>query len=200
MYSVKSLNRLVGELSKLPGIGEKSAERIAFFILKERKENIFRLAEAIRELKERVKYCSVCGNVTEEDPCKICQDGTRDKSIICVVEEPRDVFLFERVRRFKGVYHVLRGAISPIKGIGSEDINIRPLLERVKKGNVKEVILATDPNAEGETTAIYLFKLLSSLNVRITRLAHGLPAGGDLEFADELTLLEALEGRREMRF
>lgn len=200
MYSVKSLDRLVGELSKLPGIGEKSAQRIAFFILKKRRENVFRLAEAIKEVKEKVKFCSICGNVTEKDPCPICQDETRDKSILCVVEEPRDVFLFEKVRRFKGVYHVLGGAISPIKGIGPEDISIKALLERVKKREIKEIILATDPNVEGETTAIYIFKLLSSPEVKITRLAHGLPAGGDLEFADELTLMEALEGRREMRF
>jgi len=200
MYSVKSLNKLIGELSKLPGIGEKSAQRIAFFILKERKENAFRLAESIKEVKEKVKYCSICGNVTEEDPCPICQDETRDKSIICVIEEPQDVFLFEKIRRFKGVYHILRGAISPIKGIGPEDINIKSLLERVKKGKIKEIILATDPNVEGETTAMYIYKLFFPLGVKITRLAHGLPAGGDLEFADELTLLEALEGRREMHF
>lgn len=200
MYSVKSLNKLIGELSKLPGIGEKSAERIAFFILKERKESVFRLAEAIKKVKEKVKYCSICGNVTEEDPCPICQDETRDKSILCVVEKPQDVFLFEKIRRFKGVYHVLRGAISPIKGIGPEDINIQSLLDRVKKEKIKEIILATDPNVEGETTAMYIYKLLSSPGLRITRLAHGLPAGGDLEFADELTLLEALEGRREMHF
>jgi len=154
MYSVKSLNKLIGELSKLPGIGEKSAQRIAFFILKERKENVFRLAESIKEVKEKVKYCSICGNVTEEDPCPICQDETRDKSILCVVEKPQDVFLFEKIRRFKGVYHILRGAISPIKGIGPEDINIKSLLERVKKGKIKEIILATDPNVEGETTAM----------------------------------------------
>lgn len=192
------MNRLIGELSRLPGIGEKTAQRLAFYILKSPKESALSLGEAIKEVKERVRYCSICNNITEEDPCRICQDERRDRSTICVVEGPQDVFLIEKLGEFKGVYHVLGGAISPIKGINPEDIDINGLLRRVKEEKIKEVILATDPDAEGETTAIYIFKMLSSMGVRVTRLAHGLPAGGDLEFADEVTLSQALEGRKEM--
>ena len=199
MYSVRSINKLIGELNRLPGIGEKTAQRLSFFILKQSKENALRLAETIKEVKEKVKYCSICGNVTEEDPCRICEDERRDRSILCVVERPGDIFLLERMGKFKGVYHVLGGAISPLKGVNPEDINIKSLLKRVKQGEIKEVILATDPNVEGETTALYISKLISSLKVKLTRLAYGLPVGGDLEFADEVTLWEALEGRREIK-
>jgi len=198
MYSVKSVNRLIGELGKLPGIGEKTAQRLCYYILRMSKESAANLGEAIKEVKERVKYCSVCNNITEQDPCQICRDESRDKSIICVVEEPQDVFLIERLGEFKGLYHVLGGAISPIKGVNPEDIDVEGLLRRVKEQKMKEVILATDPNVEGETTAIYIFQMLSSLPVQVTRLAHGLPAGGDLEFADEVTLSQAFQGRREM--
>jgi len=199
MYSVNSINKLIGELSKLPGIGEKTAQRLSFFILKESKENALRLAESIKEVKEKVRYCSICANITEEDPCRICQDKRRDRATLCVVEGPEDVFLLERMGKFKGVYHVLGGAISPLKGVRPEDINIKGLLKRIKQGEIKEVILATDPNVEGETTAIYISKLIFPFKIKITRLAYGLPAGGDLEFADEVTLWESLEGRREMR-
>lgn len=192
------MDRLIGELNKLPGIGEKTAERLSFFILKNSRENVERLADSLKEVKEKVRFCSVCGNITEDDPCRICKDETRDRTTICVVEQPQDLFLLERVRQYRGVYHVLGGAISPLKGIGPEDVNIGSLLERVRQGRVKEVILATDPNTEGEVTAIYISKLISPHQVKVTRLACGLPAGGDLEFADEVTLGEALKGRREM--
>jgi len=198
MYSVKSVDKLIGELSKLPGIGEKTAQRLCFYILRMPEEGAINLTKAIRELKEKVRYCSICNNITEEDPCQICRDKSRDRSIICVVEEPQDVFLIEKLGEYKGVYHVLGGAISPIKGVEAEDIAIGSLLERVKREKAKEVILATDPDVEGETTAIYIFKVLSPLPVKVTRLAHGLPAGGDLEFADEVTLSQALRGRQEM--
>jgi len=192
------MDKLIGELNKLPGIGEKTAERLSFFILKNSKENVLRLADSLKEVKEKVRFCSVCGNITEDDPCRICKDETRDRTTICVVEHPQDLFLLERIRQYRGLYHVLGGAISPLKGVGPEDVNIASLLKRVKQGKVTEVILATDPNTEGEATAIYISKLISPRKVKVTRLAYGLPAGGDLEFADEVTLGEALKGRREI--
>ena len=198
MYSVNSLNKLIGELNKLPGIGEKTAQRLSFFILRQPKESALRLVESIKEVKEKARYCSVCANITEEDPCRICQDIRRDRTVLCVVEGPEDVFLLERMGKFKGLYHVLGGAISPLKGVKPEDINMKSLLKRVKEEKIEEVILATDPNVEGETTALYISKLLSSLKIKVTRLAYGLPAGGDLEFADEVTLWESLDGRREI--
>jgi len=198
MYHVKSVDKLIGELNKLPGIGEKTAERLSFFILKNSRENVERLADSLREVKEKVRFCSVCGNITEDDPCRICKDETRDRATICVVEHPQDLFLLERVRQYRGLYHVLGGAISPLKGVGPEDVNIASLLKRVKQGKVTEIILATDPNTEGEATAIYISKLISPHEVKVTRLAYGLPVGGDLEFADEVTLGEALKGRREI--
>jgi len=198
MYQVKSVDKLIGELNKLPGIGEKTAERLSFFILKNSRENVERLADSLKEVKEKVRFCSVCGNITEDDPCRICKDETRDRATICVVEHPQDLFLLERVRQYRGLYHVLGGAISPLKGVGPEDVNIASLLKRVRQGKVTEVILATDPNTEGEATAIYISKLISPYKVKVTRLAYGLPAGGDLEFADEVTLGEALKGRREI--
>jgi len=198
MYHVKSVDKLIGELNKLPGIGEKTAERLSFFILKNSRENVLRLADSLKEVKEKVRFCSVCGNITEDDPCRICKDETRDRTTICVVEHPQDLFLLERIRQYRGLYHVLGGAISPLKGVGPEDVNIASLLKRVKQGKVTEVILATDPNTEGEATAIYISKLISPRKVKVTRLAYGLPAGGDLEFADEVTLGEALKGRREI--
>lgn len=198
MYHVKSVDKLIGELNKLPGIGEKTAERLSFFILKNSRENVERLADSLREVKEKVRFCSVCGNITEDDPCRICKDETRDRATICVVEHPQDLFLLERVRQYRGLYHVLGGAISPLKGVGPEDVNIGSLLKRVKQGKVTEIILATDPNTEGEATAIYISKLISPHKVKVTRLAYGLPVGGDLEFADEVTLGEALKGRRDI--
>lgn len=192
------MDKLIGELNKLPGIGEKTAERLSFFILKNSRENVERLADSLREVKEKVRFCSVCGNITEDDPCRICKDETRDRATICVVEHPQDLFLLERVRQYRGLYHVLGGAISPLKGVGPEDINIGSLLKRVKQGKVTEIILATDPNTEGEATGIYISKLISPHKVKVTRLAYGLPVGGDLEFADEVTLGEALKGRREI--
>ena len=192
------MDKLIGELNKLPGIGEKTAERLSFFILKNSRENVERLADSLREVKEKVRFCSVCGNITEDDPCRICKDETRDRATICVVEHPQDLFLLERVRQYRGLYHVLGGAISPLKGVGPEDINIGSLLKRVKQGKVTEIILATDPNTEGEATGIYISKLISPHKVKVTRLAYGLPVGGDLEFADEVTLGEALKGRRDI--
>ncbi|MCD6574572.1 recombination protein RecR [Candidatus Aerophobetes bacterium] len=198
MYYINSLDRLINQLTRLPGIGERSARRLAFYILKQPQQEAARLVDAIKTVKERVKRCSICNNFSEEDPCPICRDEKRNRSVICVVEEPQDVFLFERIREYQGLYHVLGGAISPLKGINPESLNINSLLKRVENGGVKEVILATDPDTEGEATAIYLFKLLQSLRVKVSRLAHGLPAGGDLEFADEITLTHALRGRKEM--
>lgn len=198
MYSVKSIDKLIKEFSNLPGIGEKSAQRLAFFISRTSKEYGERLIEAIREVTNKAKYCSICGSVTETDPCPICQDKTRDRSVICVVEEPWDVFVFEKAGTFKGLYHILGGAISPTKGVSPENINIRGLLERAKTSKIREVILATDPNTDGQATALYIAKLLKKRGVRVTRLGMGLPVGGDLEFADEDTLSHALNGRRAM--
>ena len=196
MYHVKSLDRLINCFTRLPGIGERSARRLAFYILKQPLEEALQLAESIRLLKEKVKSCSICNNLSEVDPCPICSDERRDRSVICVVEEPQDVFLFEKIREYQGLYHVLGGAISPLKGINPEDLSIESLLSRIKNGNIREIILATDPNPEGEATAIYISKLIQPFKIKVTRLAHGLPAGGDLEFADELTLTHALRGRK----
>lgn len=198
MYSVKFLDRLVEEFSQLPGIGQKSAQRLAFFVSKAPKDYGKKLTEAILQVIEKVKYCSSCGNVTESDPCPICQDPRRDRSTICVVEEPWDVLIFERAGKFRGLYHVLGGAISPTKGVNPEDINIGSLLQRVEKYQIREVILATDPNTDGQATALYIAKLLIRRGIKVTRLGMGLPAGGDLEFVDDDTLSHALEGRRTM--
>jgi len=198
MYTVRSINKLIKEFSNLPGIGEKSAQRLAFFISRTSREYGKGLIEAIREVMEKVKYCSVCGSVTESDPCPICQDKTRDKSIICVVEEPWDVFIFEKTGKFKGLYHILGGAISPTKGMSPQDINIGGLLKRINTHKIREVILATDPNTDGQTTALYIANLLKHRGIGVTRLGMGLPVGGDLEFADEDTLSHALNGRRAM--
>jgi len=180
----------------MPGIGRKTAQRITFYILKEKKEEAQSLAQAILDVKEKVKYCSICFNITESDPCWICLDGKRDKTSICVVEEANDVLALENTAEYKGLYHVLGGALSPLDGIGPDNLRIKELLTRLKD-NVKEVILATNPNVEGEATAIYLSKLIKPLAVKVTRIARGLPVGGDLEFADQVTLTKALEGRME---
>jgi recombination protein RecR len=187
---------LIDELGRLPGIGPKSAQRLAFHILAADPEDVRRLADVLRLVKDTVKFCETCFNVAEEDQCRICRDPRRDPSIICVVEEPKDVVAVERTREFRGRYHVLGGAISPIDGIGPADLKIRELCQRLADGSVTEVILATDPNLEGEATATYLSRLLLPLGVRVSRLASGLPVGGDLEYADEVTLGRAFEGRR----
>lgn len=192
------LARLIEEFYKLPGIGPKSAQRLAYYLLRMPAAEARSLAEAIIEVKERVTLCSTCQNVTEIDPCRICADERRDQGVICVVEEPLDILALERTGSFKGLYHVLHGAISPMDGIGPEDLKISELLARLRSAAVREVILATNPNLEGEATAMYLSRLLTPLGVRVTRLARGLPAGGDLEYADDVTLTRALEGRQEM--
>jgi recombination protein RecR len=192
------LIRLVEELQRLPGIGPKSAQRIAFHMLKAPLENAERLAAAIRELKDRVTYCSICNNITDADPCVYCGDDRRDQNLICVVEEPQNVSGIEKTREFKGVYHVLMGAISPLQGIGPDELKIKGLLDRMASGQVVEVILATNPNVEGEATALYLARLLKPLGVKVTRIAMGVPVGSDLEYADDVTMHKALEGRREV--
>ena len=192
------LTRLVEELQRLPGVGRKSAQRLAFHILRTPREDADRLCEAVRDVKEKVTYCSVCNNITDVDPCGYCSDEGRDRRLICVVEEPQNVFGIEKTRDFKGAYHVLMGAISPLQGIGPDELKIKGLLARVEQGGVEEVILATNPNVEGEATAIYLARLLKPLGVRVTRIAMGVPVGSDLEYADEVTVHKAMEGRREM--
>jgi recombination protein RecR len=191
------LTKLIEELQHLPGIGPKGAQRLAFHILKTPREETERLVDAVRDVKERVTYCSVCNNITDDDPCAFCRSEERDRRVICVVEEPQNVAAVEKTREFRGVYHVLMGALSPLQGIGPDDLKIGTLLERVANG-VQEVILATNPNVEGEATAIYLARLLKPLGVKVTRIAMGLPVGSDLEYADEVTINKALEGRREL--
>lgn len=193
-----SVTRLIEELSELPGIGRKTAARLTFFLLRGQSDLAARLAEALRELKERTRFCSTCHNITEEDPCPICADLGRDHGIICVVEEPLDVLAIDRTGEYRGLYHVLHGSISPVEGIGPDELRINELIARLRAQPVGEVLLATNPNLEGEATAMYLARLLQPLGVRVTRLARGLPVGGDLEYADAVTLSRALEGRREM--
>jgi recombination protein RecR len=193
-----SLDALIEQFRKLPGIGAKSAQRLAFHILKTPREEVDRLSDAMREVKERVTYCSVCSNITDADPCAFCTSAERDRRVICVVEEPENVTGIEKTRNFKGLYHVLMGALSPLQGVGPDDLKIKELLGRVADGGVDEVILATNPNVEGEATAIYLAKLLKPLGVRVTRIAMGVPVGSDLEYADEVTMHKAMEGRREV--
>jgi recombination protein RecR len=190
------VQELIDELGRLPGIGPKSAQRIAFHILTTENFDVTHLAEVLMTVKEKVRFCAICGNVTEEETCNICRDPRRSPATICVVEEAKDVQAIERTREFRGLYHVLGGAISPIDGVGPDDLNIRKLVQRLADGTVTEVIIATDPNLEGEATATYLTRLLVQPNLRVTRLASGLPVGGDLEYADEVTLGRAFEGRR----
>lgn len=189
---------LIEELQKLPGIGPKSAQRLAYFLLRTPGEEARALAEAVLAVKERIVFCSHCQNITENVPCAICRDEERDHDKICVVEEPMDVLALERTRGYNGLYHVLHGVLSPMDGVGPEDLKIRELLGRLRDGSVKEIILATNPNLEGESTAMYLQRLISPLNIKVTRLARGLPFGSDLEYADEVTLTRALEGRQEI--
>jgi recombination protein RecR len=187
---------LIDELGRLPGVGPKSAQRIAFHLLQSDPVDVRRLVTAITEVVDKVKFCVLCGNVAEEEQCKICRDPRRDLTVLCVVEEPKDVVAIEKTREFRGRYHVLGGAISPIEGVGPDDLRIKELVERLASGDVVEIIIATDPNLEGEATATYLARWLKPMGVRITRLASGLPVGGDLEYADEVTLGRAFEGRR----
>jgi recombination protein RecR len=197
-YYATPVARLIEELEKLPAVGPKTAQRLAFYILKASDEEAKDLAEAILEVKRKIKICPVCFNVTDQETCEICRDIERDQSVICVVEEPKDIVAVEKTKEFKGRYHVLQGAISPIDGIGPEDLKVSELLDRLKDQTVKEIILATNPNIEGEATAMYLSHLIKPLGIKVTRLASGLPVGGDLEYADEVTLGRALEGRREL--
>ena len=193
-----ALQKLIDELGKLPGVGPKSAQRIAFHLIKLPEQDALSLANAIQEAKQKVRFCETCFNMSDEVICEICSDTQRDSSLVCVVEEPRDIVALERTREYKGLYHVLQGAINPIDGVGPEQLKIRELLERLKGNTLQEVILCTNPNIEGEATAMYLAKLIEPLGIQVSRIASGLPVGGDLEYADELTLGRALEGRRKI--
>jgi len=198
MSHPESLARLIDELKKLPGIGGKSAQRLAFHVLRGSREDAERLCTAVLDVKDRVTYCSTCNTITDVDPCRFCADSSRDTGLICVVEEPQNVSAIEKTRDFKGLYHVLMGALSPLQGVGPDDLKIKGLVERVGHGTIREVILATNPNVEGEATAIYLARLLKPLGVRVTRIAMGIPVGSDLEYADEITMGKAMEGRRDV--
>tara|TARA_Y100000588_G_scaffold343438_1_gene388946 strand:- start:214 stop:813 length:600 start_codon:yes stop_codon:yes gene_type:complete len=193
-----AVNELIDELKKLPGIGQKTAERLSFFLMRSQTNQATKLANAIQNIKEKIILCSLCHGITEADPCGICTDTSRDQKQICVVEEPHDVYVMENMGYFKGVYHVLMGVISPLDGIGPDDLNIDALKEKVASKEIREVILATNPDMEGESTAVFVSKVLKPLNVRVTRIARGLPVGSDIEYADSVTLLKSLEGRMEM--
>ncbi|MBA7616651.1 recombination protein RecR [candidate division WOR-3 bacterium] len=197
-YLSRKHEKLVESLRKLPGIGRKTALRLAFYLLKESKDEVFELAQAIREAKEGVKFCSICGNITEEDICEVCNDSSRDRTTLCVVEEPMDLYSLEKADFYKGVYHVLGGALSPLDGIGPEHLRIDKLIERVKKGEIQEVIVATNPDTEGEATALYISKILKPCNVRITRIATGIPMGSNIDYADGITLSKSFKSRGEM--
>ncbi|KXS45814.1 MULTISPECIES: recombination mediator RecR [unclassified Candidatus Frackibacter] len=197
-YYAQPIAKLIGRLTKLPGIGPKTAQRLAFHILNTSQEEADELVEAIKEVKEKIDYCTECNNLTESELCNICANQERDRSTICIVESSKDIVAMEKTGEYKGLYHVLHGSISPMEGIGPDDIEIKGLLSRVKEGDVDEVILATDPNVEGEATAMYIARLLKPLGITTSRIAHGLPVGGDLEYADEVTLSKALEGRKEV--
>ncbi|MBP3758981.1 MAG: recombination protein RecR [Firmicutes bacterium] len=194
----RQLEILINELSKLPGVGEKSAQRLAFHILDKDEKQVEALADSMLNAKRQLRHCSVCGNLTDSDPCKICSDPGRRKDLICVVETPRDVMAMERIRDYNGTYHVLHGVISPMEGIGPEDINLKSLIKRLQTNDCEEVIIATNPTIQGEATAMYISKLLKPAGIKVSRIAHGVPVGSDLEFADEVTLLKSFEGRREL--
>ncbi len=196
--SSEAVSRLIAGLARLPGIGRKTASRLAFHILKVPREEALELAEAIRDVKDRVGFCTICNNISENDPCHICSDSQRKRNIICVVEEAMDLAALEKSEHFHGLYHVLGGRISPLDGIGPDDLKIKELLTRLTDGSVEEIVIATNPNVEGEATALYLAKLIKPLGVKITRIARGLPVGSDLEYADGMTLSRALEGRQEI--
>ena len=198
MTEVEPLARLIEQLQRLPGVGAKGAQRLAFHLLRQPREEVDQLLDAVRDVKERISYCSVCSNITDTDPCYYCTHPSRNQRVICVVEDPHNVTAVENTKEFKGTYHVLMGALSPLQGVGPDDLKIKSLLERVSKDTVDEVILATNPNVEGEATAIYLGKLLKPIGVRVTRIAMGLPVGSDLEYADEVTLHKAMTGRHEI--
>jgi len=197
-YYAAPVQKLIEEFEKLPGIGHKTAQRLAFHVLNLPEERVMSFARALVAAKRKTGFCSVCGNITDVDPCRICSSEKRDKSLICVVQSPRDVVAMERIREFNGLYHVLNGLISPMEGIGPDDINIKSLIKRVAHGLVSEVILATNPTVEGEATAVYISKILKPMGVKTTRIAQGISVGGDLEYADEITLYKSLEGRREI--
>ena len=192
------MSKLINELAKLPGIGPKTAQRLAFHLFESPRDDVVKLATSMVEAKETLKFCDVCGHLTENSPCELCQDETRDHKSLCVVEEPKDVIALEKTREFKGIYHVLHGALSPLEGIGPEELTIKKLLERLQTGKINEVILACDPDMEGEATALYLARIIKPLQIKVTRLARGLPIGGDLEYIDEVTLGKAIEGRQEI--
>ncbi len=198
MYYAEPIARLIEELTKLPGIGPKTAQRLAFHLLHMEPGVVEGIARTLVEARAKVKYCSVCCNLTDQDPCQICADQRRDRTTICVVQEPRDVVAMEKTREYHGLYHVLHGALNPMEGIGIDDIRVKELVARLGDGQVQEVILCTNPNTEGETTAMYIARYIKPLGVKVTRIARGLPMGGDLEYADEVTLAKALEGRREI--
>jgi recombination protein RecR len=198
VLAARSVTQLIEELMRLPGVGEKTAQRLAFHLLKASKPEADALAHAILAVKERIRRCSQCHGITEENPCLICSDPKRDRTLLSVVEEAADIFAFEKLREYHGLYHVLGGALSPLEGVGPEDLTISQLVSRLQVGEIQEVIVATNPNLEGEATAMYLSKVLKPLAVKVTRLAHGLPIGSALEYADEVTLLKSLEGRREL--
>jgi recombination protein RecR len=198
MSHPEPLARLIEHLQRLPGIGAKSAQRLAYHILRTPREAADQLCAAVQDVKERVTYCSTCNNITDVDPCAFCTDDRRERHVICVVEEPQNVAAIEKTREFRGIYHVLMGALSPLQGVGPDDLKIRGLLTRVGEGGVNEVVLATNPNVEGEATALYLARLLKPLGVRVTRIATGIPVGSDIEYADEITMSKAMEGRREV--
>lgn len=193
-----SIARLIDELKHLPGIGQKTAQRLAFHLLRADREEALALADAIREAKEKIRECSVCNNITDQDPCIFCASSSRDRKLICVVEDATNIQAVEKTRQFSGLYHVLGGALSPLQGIGPDQLKIKSLIERLKGGAVEEIIIATNPTAEGEATAVYLSKLIKPLGVRVTRIAMGIPVGSDLEYADEVTMLKAMEGRRDL--
>ena len=197
MYALP-IAKLIEEFAKLPGIGKRSAERLAFHILKQPAENVERFSKALTEAKEKITFCPVCQSLTDSVPCSICSNPKRDTSVICVVENPKDILAMEKTKEFNGVYHVLHGVISPIDGIGPDDIKIKELLLRTKDNNVKEIIMATNPSIEGEATAMYISNLFKNFGIKVTRIAHGLPVGGELEYADEITITKALEGRQEI--
>ena len=198
MHYPEPISKLIDSFMKLPGIGPKTAVRLAFFVLDMKEDDVLDFAKSLVNAKRNLTYCSICGHITDRDPCYICDVSHRDQSVICVVQEAKDVIAMEKMKEYQGVYHVLRGAISPMEGIGPEDINIPQLLKRLQDETVQEVILATNPNIEGEATAMYISRLLKPTGIKVTRIAHGLPVGGDLEYADEVTLSKALEGRREV--
>ncbi|AYC28358.1 recombination mediator RecR [Paenisporosarcina cavernae] len=198
MHYPEPIAKLIDSFMKLPGIGPKTAARLAFFVLSMKEDTVLSFAKALVDAKRNLHYCSICGHITDVDPCQICSDHSRDDSLICVVQDPKDVIAMEKMRDYRGKYHVLHGAISPMDGIGPEDINVPPLLKRLQDETVMELILATNPTIEGEATAMYISRLVKPSGIRTTRIAHGLPVGGDLEYADEVTLSKALEGRREL--